>query len=196
MVVVFTPNIGLAKPDETEIAEKWVNIDQLQADNNLIIRDKMDINILSYTPVIKGSTSDPSLGAGSTRGEYCDFQGIIFGSFIIDWFDPGIAVGSGDFAISLPAVIDNTFHTVATAFNGTIGAPSVIGEGYAFDFSNTNASGQLALDACTVAGVSYCRLITEVHTVPAKTNRVVNPTNYFGPANGDRYMGNFIYKKL
>jgi len=59
MAVTFTTNIGLAKPDKNEVAENWVNVQNLQDDNNQIIIDKMDINLVSYTPnVIATTTAD------------------------------------------------------------------------------------------------------------------------------------------
>lgn len=199
MVVNLTPNIGLSKPTATELAENWVNFSNLQGANNSIIIDKMDVNLTSYTPTIIGATSNPNLGAGNIRGEYYDFQGIISGSFVVEFTNPGISVGSGEYGIKLPFTVDNTYHTVGTALpasgGNVTGALSVIGEGYAYDSSNATASGEFVLDVVTIAGVSYARMVTAIYTVPAKTSSVISAGQIFVPDDGDKFVGSFIYKR-
>lgn len=195
MVVIFTPNIGLAKPDETEVAENWVNSTKLCEDNNLLIIDKSDIAWTGYTPVIAAQTTAPSIGAGSISGKYTEFQGFIWGSFTLIFTDPGTSPGSGEYGISLPFVVDPVYHTTGTAFNGGVGGNDCIGEGYAFDASNANATGPVALDIVNVGGVSYVRMITEAHTVPAKTSRIFRDGQQFNIATGDSFSGQFLYKK-
>lgn len=196
MTVLFTPNIGLATPDENEVAKNWATNTQLADDNNVIIIDQSDINLLTYTPAIAAQTTAPSIGAGTIRGEYQDMLGFVTGSFAIEFLDPGVTVGSGEFAISLPFVVDNVFHSVGTAFNATPGPFSVVGEGYIMDSSVVAQSGHIALDVVTVSGTSYVRMLTEAHTTPVKTSRIVRDSMPFALATGDTFIGSFFYKKL
>lgn len=197
MVVAFTSNIGLAKPDETEMAKNWAVSTELQEDNNLIIIDQMDLVLTSYTPVLSAQTTPPNTGTtGTLLGEYQDLQGMIQGHFLITFGGTGITSGSGEYGISLPAVADNVFHTVGTAFNGAAGPNSVVGEGFVYDSSAAATSGHVALDLVTVGGVSYLRMLTPAHTVPAKTSRLFTNSMPFAMADQDRFIGNFCYKKL
>lgn len=193
MAVAFTPNIGLAKPDETELAENWVNSSQLQDDNNLIIINKTDIVLTSYTPVLAAQTTAPSVGAGTIKGEYQDIEGIIMGGFAITIADPGVTAGVGEIAISLPFPADGSYHSVGTTFNANPGAFTCIGEAYLLDIAGPNTSGCAALDVTTVAGVSYARFVTE--TFVGKTNRLFAPGQPFSFANLSKICGSFIYKR-
>jgi|ERR1044072_421263 hypothetical protein len=193
MVVNFTPNIGLAKPTEAELSLEWARTSKLQEDNNLIIIDKMDVNLVAYTPVLAAQTTAPTVGTGFTEGEYMDFQGFIMGTFCLEFFDAGITVGSGEYGISLPAVVDNSYHSVGTAFNQNIGQFHCIGEGYIWDNSSVGNSGSVALDAVTVGGVSYARLVTE--TFVGKTSRLFRDSMPFALATNDKITGSFLYKK-
>lgn len=193
MAVTFTTNIGLAMPDETEMSKEWARNSKLAEDNNNIIADKMDITLTSYTPTLTAQTTPPSVGAGSIAGEYQDIEGFIMGGFVIKFTDPGVAVGSGEYAISLPFPVDGSFHSVGTAFNSTPGPFSVVGEGYFSDSSAVATSGSLALDVVTVTGVSYVRLLTQAFT--GKTARFVTNTQPVAVATADRIIGNYFYKK-
>lgn len=194
MVVNFTPNIGLAKPTTAEIAENWTNFTQLQDDNNLIITDKMDIAAASYSPTVIATTTPPNLGTGTMKVEYWLHQGIVWGSFIVEFFDAGITVGNGEYGFALPFLVDNSFHAVGTALTAAPGQYSCIGEGYIYDSSAIATSGSVAIDAVTIGPTSYARLITEVFTAPAKTSRVVRDSMPFAVANNDRFVFNFCYK--
>lgn len=195
MAVTFTPNIGLAKPTKTELAEEWVNGAGLISDNNTIIIDKMDVNLVTYTPTIIGPTTNPSNGVGDEIGEYFEVQGFIFGLITIGFLDPGVAVGSGTgaYGISLPTLADTTFHTVGTTLNDNPGIASVIGEGFLRDDSSVNFSGTLGIDVVAVAGVHYARLITEAYT--GKTIRFWGPGAPANVATLDQVSLNFWYKK-
>ena len=193
MAVNFTPNIGLAKPTDDEVAKNWTHVQKLAEDNNLIIEDETDINSVSYTPVLTALTTPPSFGAGFIEGEYQEVQGFIMGSFRIIFLDPGITVGSGDYAVSLPFPADATYHTVGNTINGFVGTATCIGEGFVRDSSSVNNCGSIALDVTTVAGVSYVRLVTEVH--PGKTSRLFTNNMPFAVANDDSIAGSFFYKK-
>lgn len=194
MVVSFTPNIALAMPSEGEVASNWVNGTQLQEDNNAIIEDKTDVNLLPFGGTLKGHSADPSIGAGGIRYDYQEFQGLVWGSFVVLFADPGVATGTGEYGIKLPFVVDNAFHTVGAALNELPAFNSNVGGGYIYDASNQNASGPCALDVVTVGGISYARLVTEAYA--GKTNGLMGSTGPFSVANGDRFTGSFIYKKL
>lgn len=194
MAVSFTPNIGLAKPTEAEFAEDWVNTPKLQEDNNLIIIDKMDVNLVAYTPTFICSATNPNLGVGTIQAEYSDVQGIVFGVFSLVFTDPGVAAGTGTgaYGISLPFTVDAGFHTVGTSLSDVPGAASCIGEACIID--NTVAlGGTLALDVVTITGVSYMRLVTE--TYAGKTATYVTPGSPMTFASGDKVSGQFMYKK-
>lgn len=193
MTVLFTPNVGLAKPDNNEIAENWAAATKLCEDNNLILIDKTDITTTSYTPSLIAQTTNPNIGQGSILGQYQDIEGFILGSFVIIFVDAGVAAGSGEYGISLPFPAHATFHTVGTALNNSTGTNSCIGEGFIRDNSTVNNSGTVALDVVTVAGVSYARLITE--TFAGKTNRVFTNTMPFIVANADSLAGSFFYRR-
>jgi hypothetical protein len=196
MAVNFTTNIALAKPTESELALNWARVQELQEDNNIIIADAADFPLVSYTPVLTATTTPPNLGTGSIRGEYQDFMGFVTGSFAIEFLDAGITVGSGEYGVRLPFVVDNTFHIVATTLNATPGQYSVVGEGYTYDDSNVAVSGSLALDVATVGGFSYIRMLTEAHTTPAKGARIVGANVPTPVANLDKFIGQFFYKRV
>jgi hypothetical protein len=196
MVVSTTTNLGLSKPDETELASKWVNLSNLSAANNALIAAAVVLPIVSYTPVVIATTTNPNLGAGNTLGQYQLLPGgFVTGTFVIQPIDPGVLPGSGEYAVSLPFVVDPVFHTVGgTTIPTTVpGANTCIGEGYARDNSSVNTTGTLALDCITLAGVSYARLIPEA--LAAKSNKFFSSASPFILATNDNIVGNFCYKK-
>jgi|SRR5882724_2361888 len=199
MAVSQTPYIALNKPDDTELAANWARFTMLQAANNLKVENNINIPLTSYTPVLTATTSAPNSGSGvgaGPKGQYQNLNGFIMGSFSVDFVDPGVAVGSGEYAFSLPFVVDNTFHIVGTTFNDATGSLSCIGEGYILDISAVATSGTASLDVVTVAGVSYARIWTEAFTAPVKTARVFRDSMPFAVATGDNINGHFLYKKL
>jgi len=194
MAVTFTPNIGLAKVTEAELANNWINGTELQADNNSIIQDKMDITLTTYTPTIIASVTPPNLGASAVfTGEYIEVQGYIFGTFTGLVLGSGIAAGSGNYGIKLPVVADGAFHSVGTTLTDTPGIPTCIGEGYIYDDSAIATSTPCALDVVTVAGVSYARLITEQFT--GKAALMFGSASPAAIAVNDAFSGSFNYKK-
>lgn len=193
-MVAFTTNIGLAKPTNSEAAVEWIEGNQYYSDNNVIVTAKVNTILTSYTPTINAQTTPPNIGAGAIRGEYLNQQGFITGNFVVEFVDPGVAGGTGEWGVSLPFVIDNSFHIVATAFNAApAGSFTVIGEGYFFDNSNLNTSGSLALEATTVGGVSYARFIVE--NTPTKTSRYLTNNSPSTVGTVDKLTGQFFYKK-
>jgi hypothetical protein len=194
MAVTLTPNIGLAKPTESEIANNWTNVTKLAEDNNLILMDKLEVDLIPYTPTVVGSTTNPNVGAGAIAGEYCEVQGFIWGSFTVFFLLPGIVVGSGAgaYGISLPTALDATFHSVGTTLSDQPGVASCIGEANFID--NTVAlGGTAALDAVAVAGTTYARIILE--TFVGKTSAYFTPNMPYTVDTNDRWSGQFFYKK-
>lgn len=195
MVVSLTTNIGLAKPDDAELAANWTRFTNLQEDNNLLLQTETNKALNSYTPTLLGNASTPNVGAGRIRGEYQDLMGFVVGAFVVEFTTPGITVGSGEYGISLPFPVDSGYHAVGSVLNNTPGFFDVIGEGFISDASAAATSGSVAIDAVTIAGVSYARLLTEAHTAPVKTARVFRDNMPFAVADGDRLSGNFMYKR-
>jgi hypothetical protein len=198
VAVSQTTYIALNKPDDTELAKNWARLTQLQDDNNTKIETGINVPLTAYTPVLTAATTAPNMGTGvgaGAVGQYQNYNGIIQGSFVCSFVDTGVAVGSGEYAVSLPFPVDATFHSVGTSFAATPGSFSVVGEGYYLDISAVATSGSAAIDVVTVSGVSYVRFLTEVHTTPAKTSRLFKDSMPFAVATGDCLSGNFIYKK-
>lgn len=196
MAVTFTPNIGLAKPAEIELAREWVNAADLSDDNNLICETKMNIanTVVSSNPII-GATTNPAVGAnGSSLLEWIKVQGFIFGTFVITAAGVGVSAGSGTgaYGIKLPELADATFHTVATSLADTPGVASCIGEAHLTVAASVATSQTLAIDIMHLTGIAYMRLITEAYT--SKTQRWVGPTFPSTLAAGDKMVGSFFYK--
>jgi hypothetical protein len=194
MAVTFTPNIGLAKPTESELAEDWVNGPQLCSDNNVIIAAKANVVLNSYTPTMIGATTNPNIGVGQALGEYINFQGFIMGSFNIAFLDPGVGAGSGAgaYGFSLPTLVDNSFHAIGSSLSGIPGLYDCIGEGYITDNTAVGSSGTVALDVVRIGGVDYCRMITEAYA--GKTVSWLGPTFPFTIATDDKFTASFFYK--
>jgi len=195
MGVTFTPNIALAMPDEAELAKDWTITPARAAANNAIIEDKTDINLTAFGATIIGKTSDPNVGSGGGISfDYQEFQGFVWGNFVVKFGGSGIAAGSGEYGIKLPFVADGTFHLIGNALDYIPGFNSAVGEGYAFDASAVNTSGLCAVDIVTVGGISYARLVIPAYT--GKTTRVLGSAGPFTVATGDRLEGNFFYKHV
>lgn len=194
MGITFTPNIGLAKPDDAELAANWPDSSGICEDNNILIIDNMDVVMTAYTPTIIGPTTNPNVGAGSALGEFCNVEGFVFGNFRFSFIDPGVSAGSGSgaYGISLPTSVDSTFHNVGSALNNVSGTASCIGEGYFYDDGTIGNNGSVALDVVDVAGVDYARMITEVYA--GKTVVWVGPTFPSTVSNLDHLTGSFFYK--
>jgi hypothetical protein len=195
MSVFFTNNIGLAKPDNQELAKEWVTVSNLMDDNNVIIETKANLTFQSYIPTFVGTTTNPNVGAGFVSGEYVEIQGFIYGSFIIRFIDPGTSAGSGTggYGISLPVNADPVFHTIDATLSDNPGFASCVGEGFIVDASSTTNTGTIALDLVQPAGTTYLRMITETFT--GKTQKFFLPGQPFTFADQDRITGTFFYKK-
>ena len=193
MGVTFTPNIALAKPDDTELAKNWATATQLADDNNQIIATKTNIAIQTYSPAFIGASVNPNTGNGTRVGEYQEYQGFIIGNFIIRMIDPGVATGTGEYGVSLPTAVDTSFHNVGSSLTTLPGTFSCIGEGYISDGSITASFGTLALDVVVLTGVYYARMIFEAFTT--KSSALVRDGMPFAIATSDFIGGSFYYKK-
>lgn len=197
MAVSFTPNIGLAKPDESEVAKNWVSASDLHEDNKVIIETKM--NLLapqSYAATFIAPTTNPAVGStGSITAEYYEFEGWVFGNFVIKIGGVGIGsgTGTGGYGVSLPFQVNSTYHSVGNSLNSLPGGISVVGEGYFNDASAVATSGTLAIDLLTIGGVSYARMLPEAYA--GKIVRFIGPSAPVALADGDAMSGNFMYKK-
>lgn len=195
MAVNFTPNIGLAKPTDSELGKNWTRDQKLVEDNNILIVDRSKLLMTSYTPSIIAVTTNPNVGAGQIVGSYYEFQGFVIGDFNIRFVDPGISVGSGvgAYGISLPFPADASFYTISVSLTGAVAQYSCIGEGYYNDSSSVTSSGPTALDVLTIGGVGYVRMMTE--TYAGKTANWIGPNVPTTIANNDALSGSFFYKK-
>lgn len=193
MVVSFTPNIGLAKPDDSELAANWARLAQLQADNNAILISETNRPLVSYTPVLIGAAGNPNIGSGTAEGEYQDLMGFITGCFSIE-FAGAIATGSGIWGFRLPFLADAAWHTVGTLLTDTPGNIDIIGEGYNYSSVAVNASGTNALDLITVGGFSYARFLIEGYATKSSHGLTGTGSPHTVVA-GDKYTGSFAYKK-
>lgn len=197
MALSFTPNIGLTKFTDTELASNFVNGTQIESDNNVLIQDFMDVNLVQYTPAVIAATSNPNFGAGQVSAEYTKYGGVggvIMGSFVLVALDPAVAPGSGTgaYGISLPELADNSFHILGTTLADVPGTAHCVGEGYMSDASSLTTCGSVGFDIVRISGVDYLRPITELFA--GKTTRWLGPTVPFSLATGDKIAGNFVYK--
>lgn len=193
MAVSFTPNIGLAKPDETELAANWARFTDLADDNNVAINAAAALTLTNYVPVLTSSGTAPSIGAGVATGQYQNLNGFILGNACIPFIDPGVSVGTGNYGISLPVLADATFHTINAGIGSAL-TNSVIGEGYTWDNSTGNTSGTVAVDIVSSGGVHYGRMIPEAYTTPTKTSKLVSANLPFTAVDQDFFVINFFYK--
>ena len=200
MVVNLTPNLGLKKPTEDELAGNWdgLIVGISDANNNILENATNALISLPYVPtIISTAAPNPSVGAGTILGEYINFQGFIMGTFSLVFTNPGILVGTGagGYGIKLPTLVDNAFHSVATALNAAPGPYTCIGEGYFADASALATSGSIALDVVRIAGVDYARGITETYATKGVVNNEWLGLNSPVPvADGDILTGSFFYK--
>lgn len=197
MVISLTPNIGLQKPDNAELAKSWTQLIEIADDNNLLISAETNKPLTAYSPVLTATTTPPTVGAGNVQGWYQDWMGFVSGTFVLRFLDPGITAGNGIYGVSLPFPVNGVSHTVGNALADAVGALpgtlSVLGEGHIMQAGSINNSGSFAIDAVTIAGVSYARILTESH--PGKTSRLFRNAMPFTFTNNDRITGSFFYKK-
>ena len=87
----------------------------------------------TYTPALTGTTTNPTLGTGSTvAGKYCQVQKTIMGYAFFAFGRSGVTNGAGDYRISLPV----------TALSG--GQNGII-SGYVWLYDQSAATGWSAI---------------------------------------------------
>lgn len=98
---------------------------------------------LSYTPALTATTTDPTLGTGSTvLGRYSvDYTGWVRGQINIAFGSSGTSAGSGTYLLSLPTAIDTLASS--TSFAGA----DVIGWGAVRDNSSVTTGSRMVI-AC------------------------------------------------
>lgn len=80
--------------------------------------------IASYTPALTATTTNPTLGSGSSQyGRYCAFGQYVDVEIIIKFGTSGVSAGSGTYLVSLPTNADG-----ATIYQN-------VGYGYVYDAS-------------------------------------------------------------
>lgn len=194
MVVSFTPNIGLAKPDLSELANNWAVGTKLAEDNNIILTQKMTFNTSSYTPVLTLAGAVQSLGtSGVATGSYYEFNGWIHGSFIYTRGTgvSGITGSTNLLGISLPVPVNGTYHRVGSSFTNQPADCDVLGSGYYLCSTDVNKSSGGAIDVIFSSGTYYARMYCEQTTgIPF----ILDGNNsLFAP--GDGFTANFFYKR-
>lgn len=193
MAVNFTTNVGLAKPTEAELALNWTRVEDLQEDNNTIIEAHANIDLSPYTPTLTAATTAPTLGTGgSAVGEYRILNEFILGTFKLA-FGTTPGAGTGIWGFALPFAADNSFHVVGSSLTTGFGDNDIIGTGYMFDATSTDASGPAALDVVTISAVSYVRFLIGAYV--GKATHAYSPGNPFTVASTDTFTGSFAYKR-
>lgn len=128
----------------------------------------------SYTPTLTASTTNPTLGSGSTQaGAYTRIGRIIIGRARIQFGTSGVAVGSGTYRISIP---------VAPISAGEV----IVGTGRFYDIS---ADDLWVLSAHIEGAGSYV-----VMSFTSTGTYVVGSAAPVVPAASDILMVNFTYE--
>lgn len=135
----------------------------------------------TYTPALQATTSNPTLGSGSTTtGDFLLHAGFVTVGFTIQFGSSGVAVGSGTYRVTLPT-----------------------GLGIDADWQDNRALGQcFASDSSAGAGGFYFFFIrasssspdTVVFGTSASPSVAVTNAAPFIPAASDYYRGSFTYK--
>lgn len=139
----------------------------------------------AYTPELRGTTTDPVLGTGSTQDGWFYRNGLlVVGGAIIRFGTSGATFGSGNYQITLPAleVPEASFQTNSNA----LGLGSQPGWGFARDNSSLGTAPGL-IAALDLDGSDT------VLTLQVATGGRVTPTNPFTWAVSDAISINFMY---
>jgi hypothetical protein len=200
MGVTLTTNLSLIKPDGTEKARLWVDDteeanDKLVVKNNLILTNAIAaVEMQTYVPELQAVTTNPNLGSSPTKlGFYSVLPGdFVFGLFSIRAGSSGVTAGSGFYQVTLPFVIDGSFHDVT----GTYGASHVIGQARLED----NSAGQQYLAAIQpMDGFSPRHAGFALEKFNLRANNRMNAGASSAPfilAAFDRIDGQFFYKAI
>lgn len=194
MVVSFTPNIGLAKPDLSELAKDWAVGNKLAEDNNNILTTKMTFTPVSYTPVLTLAGVVQANGtAPIVSGAYYEYNGWIYGTFVYvrGTGVSGITGSTNVLGISLPVPVSGAYHRIGGSFTSQPGDCDILGEGYYLTFLDVAKSGGGAIDCVFNAGTYYARMYCE--QTPGVPFILDGNNGLFAP--GDGFSTNFLYKK-
>jgi hypothetical protein len=138
----------------------------------------------TYVPVLTATTTNPTLGSGSAQsGWWQRCNNLIIGGAFIRFGTSGVAIGSGNYQISLPFPADTAFMIAA----GGLGTSSVIGDGLVRDNSSVTANSRqfsTYLDTTT----------TMLLALANGTNLVITESVPFTFAASDALTVNFTYQ--
>lgn len=95
-----TPNYGLRYPSGSDEPNGPLQIQHLAEDVEDLLADGL-LAWQAYTPVLTGSTSNPSLGNGTATGHYCKIGKTVHFTAKILWGST-TTNGSGFYSVSLP----------------------------------------------------------------------------------------------
>lgn len=85
----------------------------------------------SYTPILTATTTNPTLGTGSSSvGSYARIQNFIFYRFVITFGTSGVNAGVGTYRISLPVAASGTTNFTENPLGTTLFTDSSLGGNY------------------------------------------------------------------
>lgn len=132
----------------------------------------------SYTPALTATTTNPTLGSGSTAsGRYAKVQRTVFGTFDITFGSSGVAAGSGTYLISVPTNILSSWP-----------ANAPVGRAVLFD-----SSGSVAGYFDLISNYNNFRIRYQA-TWPTGSLTYVNDSTPWTWAAGDYIRGEFFYE--
>lgn len=130
----MTPPLDLISPVGSNFlkdfpAQNATNCDRL---DTLAGQALTSHSLSTYTPVLKGSTTDPTLGTGGyTLGVYYRIWDWVYTWGEFRFGTAGINVGSGIYSVTLPFNADNNY----VSSNATPARGSILGESLVWDDS-------------------------------------------------------------
>jgi hypothetical protein len=132
----------------------------------------------AYTPTLTATTTNPTLGTGSTAsGRYAEIDRVVFGTFDITFGSSGVAAGSGTYEISAPVNIYSSRP-----------ANAPLGRAMLFD-----SSGSVAAYFDLISDYDTFR-IRYAATWPTGSLTYVNDSTPWTWAAGDYIRGAFFYE--
>lgn len=152
------------------------------ADMNRDVRDNFNAAFplgvdgwTAYTPSLTASSSNPTLGTGSTAaGVYIRIGRLIIGNARVAFGTSGTAAGTGTYRVSLPVTPRNYATT----------PPPVVGGGWIYDAS---ANSLWLVSTYIGTGTSYVEL-------PVEAGLVVTEAAPFAWSTSDQITFNFMYE--
>jgi hypothetical protein len=138
----------------------------------------------TYVPVLTATTTNPTLGSGSTQsGWWQRVNNLITGGAFVRFGTSGVVAGSGNYQISLPFPADTAFMIAA----GGLGTSSMLGDGLVRDNS--------AVSTGSRQFSTYLETTTTMLLALANgTNQVITDAVPFVFAASDALTVNFTYQ--